>query len=292
MKRLRSTIFCLSSVLLILSTKVFADSQNYYPQDFVKSIGTGSLKDQVLKDALFKIVSQAHVQQQGKTDELIATCQVAPQGTKCEEHHSLGYDGARKVIFRKLFLEEINGQFGVTDVYCQKRFTDADFGGQPTFGPSADIPPGTVINTEHTWPQSRFTGRFSKDMQKSDLHHLYPSDTKMNSSRSSLHFGEVSQLADNLNCNTAKLGHQLGGSQIVFEPPHVHKGNVARSLFYFAIRYQMKISPNEASDLRNWHREDPPDEAEKKRNDMIEQIQGNRNPFIDYPLLVEEINSF
>ena len=44
--------------------------------------------------------------------------------------------------------------------------------------------------------------------------------------------------------------------------------------------------------LRKWHFEDPPDEWEEKRNDLIELIQGNRNPFIDQPDLVERVAGF
>ena len=44
--------------------------------------------------------------------------------------------------------------------------------------------------------------------------------------------------------------------------------------------------------LRMWHIMDPPDIWEMDRNSLIEQKQGNRNPFIDHPELVERVRDF
>jgi endonuclease I len=44
--------------------------------------------------------------------------------------------------------------------------------------------------------------------------------------------------------------------------------------------------------LRAWHFKDPPDKIEEKRNSLIEQVQGNRNPFIDHPEIVERVIDF
>ena len=77
-----------------------------------------------------------------------------------------------------------------------------------------------------------------------------------------------------------------------FEPPQRHKGNVARALFYFSVRYRLAISATQEAHLRAWHRKDPVDESEKNRNDLVQEIQGNRNPFIDFPHLVDSIDDF
>lgn len=275
----------------ISAAKGFNAGLLYYPSDFVDKVQNHQLKDQDLRDEIFRVLSSGHLHAKNNNDALVPTCKGFSGNGQCVEHRSLGYDGARKVLFSQIYLKNEAGQYSLTDVYCERRYTDADFGGAPSIGPNL-LPDGKVLNTEHTWPQSRFTGRFSTDMQKSDLHHLYPTDSKMNSRRSSLHFGEVVKEVEGLNCNTARLGHEVNNSQIVFEPPARHRGNVARSLFYFATRYQMKISPQEESALRKWNREDPVDEAEMLKNDQIQEAQGNRNPYIDFPQLVDGIDSF
>ena len=72
------------------------------------------------------------------------------------------------------------------------------------------------------------------------------------------------------------------------------KGNSARALLYFALRYgdyQNFISGME-SVLRQWHLNDPPDPAEQTRNQGIYQLQNNRNPLVDYPQMEERLGSF
>jgi endonuclease I len=129
-------------------------------------------------------------------------------------------------------------------------------------------------------------------MQKSDLHHLFPTDSKMNSSRGSLNFGDVVQEVEPLKCSLGKLGHQKENNQIVFEAPMNQRGNTARAIFYFAMRYQMKISPAEEAALRTWANQDPVDQREVSQNDAIEQLQGNRNPFVDFPDMLDHIQTF
>jgi endonuclease I len=182
-------------------------------------------------------------------------------------------------------------QYYVKDVYCEKEFTDDDFRGTKTFGPGLKPSSGNIINTEHTWPQSRFTGRFPREMQKSDIHHLFPTDSEMNGRRGSLRFGRIVEEVEKMKCPQNKLGRNAEGD-FVFEVPDSQKGNTARAIFYFATRYQMKVSPPEEETLRKWHKIDPVDEAEIKRNDEVEEFQGNRNPYIDIPDLINNINSF
>jgi deoxyribonuclease I len=239
---------------------------DYYGKETLAQIEAGQLENRRLLDSLHKLVSK--------------------------NHNSVGYDKARMVMFGKIHLEQLpNGTYTVKDVYCEKYFTDADFKDSGNIGPNLIPGNGSILNTEHTWPQSRFTGRFNRDIQKSDLHHLYPTDSEMNGRRSSLHFGEVVKDMEKLKCPQNRLGSQ-GSGGAVFEPPVAHRGNVARAIFYFATRYQMKVGGAEEIALRRWHKEDPVDAAEELRNDQVEDVQGNRNPYIDHPEFVDHIQAF
>ena len=99
------------------------------------------------------------------------------------------------------------------------------------------------------------------------------------------------------------------GSLIVFEPRVEVKGALARIYSYFATRYERENLTSWGSKgssaftytsypfltdwtldlLLKWHRNDPVDERELDRNDAVAKIQGNRNPFVDYPELAEYI---
>jgi endonuclease I len=236
------------------------DLPAYYGREFYSGYQSGSLRNQPLIDSLQKILATNHT--------------------------SLGYDRARKNLFGKMYLEQISGAYIVKDVYCERSFTNSEVG----VGPDR-IPDGNKLNTEHTWPQSRFTNRFSKEQQKSDLHHLYPTDNEMNNRRAALRFGYVQNDVEELKCPIARLGTSENGD-LVFEVPMHQRGNSARAIFYFATRYQMKISPDEERDLRQWVQQDPVDEEEAVHNDEIQRLQGNRNPYIDFPDLIDRIEHF
>ncbi|HOY68252.1 MAG TPA: endonuclease [Candidatus Ozemobacteraceae bacterium] len=174
------------------------------------------------------------------------------------------YTTARKMMFTKI--DNFGGE--VECVYTGRK------------GRYTDIPSDRDMNCEHTWPQSLgATG-----VAKSDLHHLFPTDSKANSIRGSLPFGNVNE------ANWEEGGSRCNGS--VFEPRTEHRGNVARAKFYFAVRYGKTIGNAEEAALREWHKEDPVDAAERERCNKIENIQHNRNPFIDHPEFVDQISDF
>lgn len=70
------------------------------------------------------------------------------------------------------------------------------------------------------------------------------------------------------------------------------RGNASRAYLYMSFQYKIPLAEKLENSLRSWHFEDPPDKWEEKRNDLIEVIQGNRNPFIDWPELVERVPNF
>ena len=141
------------------------------------------------------------------------------------------------------------------------------------------------MNIEHTWPQSNG----ANGIAKSDLHHLFPVDSPTNSIRSSLPFCDV--IESKWSNSQSKRGFN-SFKEHCFEPPEQHKGNVARALFYFSVRYQMPIDDNQESYLRKWCKQDPIDQDEIDRNDKIKSFQYNSNPFIERPELIEQIKNF
>lgn len=200
---------------------------------------------------------------------------------------SYDYKEARKLLFNQIHLEQDGKGYFIKDVYCQEKYYP--FGGK---APGDKLPNSDEFNCEHTWPQSKFSSRFSASIQKTDLHHLYPTFSKINSERGNLPFAEVNN-ERSISCDESGRGPAVStGSGTYFEPPHTHKGNVARSMFYFSVRYQIAIDPVQEEYLKAWHREDPVDAEEKARHEKIVKLQKNRNPFIDHPELVDRISDF
>ena len=200
-------------------------------------------------------------------------------------HHSVGYDTAKKLLFGELHLQQDENGYFVYDNYCGINFTAGT-------GPG-NIPDQNQLNTEHTWPQSKFNGNMNKGTQKSDLHHLFPTDSRANSTRGNFEFAEVTKNQNLRNCPESKSGPSVtSGGSTYFEPPTKHKGNVARALFYFSVRYKISISQDQEEYLRRWNHLDPVDDEEIARNNAIEKIQGNRNPFIDHPEYADVISNF
>lgn len=181
---------------------------------------------------------------------------------------SLTYERARKLMFTSL--DNVDGK--VCSVYSERCIV------------TRDIPSNEVMNCEHTWPQSQ--GAVG-DAQ-TDLHHLFPAISKENSDRSSLPFCEVIQERD---ATIGRVGTSSTGVQC-YEPPDKHKGDVARAMFYFAVRYQKKIDPQQEETFRKWNHLDPVSTYEMMRNQTISSIQGKSNPFIDHPELADLIQDF
>ncbi|MFJ3552141.1 endonuclease I family protein [Streptomyces sp. NPDC090114] len=153
-------------------------------------------------------------------------------------------------------------------------------------------------NREHVWAKSH--GDFGTSTGPgTDLHHLRPSDVQVNSVRGNKDF-------DNGGSTVANGGGSLTDSDS-FEPRDAVKGDVARMIFYMAVRYEggdgwadleVNSSVNNGSNpyigklavLKAWNAEDPPDAFEQHRNEVIyASYQHNRNPFIDHPEWVESI---
>ncbi len=159
---------------------------------------------------------------------------------------------------------------------------------------------GDCYNHEHLWPKTYFNDALP---MANDLHHVYPTDGWVNNKRGSLPFGETSS-----NGYTSQNGSKVAGSNSysnyngdVFEPIDSFKGDVARVMFYMSTRYQGEdnswgswpmankavLTSDAIALLLQWHNDDPVSQKELDRNNAVQSIQGNRNPFIDYPEFAE-----
>ena len=164
------------------------------------------------------------------------------------------------------------------------------------------------MNKEHSVPKSWWGGYTESQgyIAYTDLNHLYPSDAEANGAKLHYPLGEVSRVDFDNGCTrtgSPKAG-QGGGSSMVFEPDDRYKGDFARTYMYMASAYQdyqwkytwmmgngswLTLNQWSIDLLLRWAREDPVSDKEKDRNDAVYRCQNNRNPFIDFPDLMEYI---
>lgn len=185
-------------------------------------------------------------------------------------HKQVGYNNAKRIIFEKIDNEKGQVCCVYSLNYCLK---------------TKEVPSHKVMNVEHTWPQSLG----AVGIAKSDLYHLFPTNSVSNSKRSSLPFCEVEKVKWD---EDGSIAGESAYDEKCFEPPENHKGNLARAMFYFSLRYQYPIDKHQEDFLRKWHKDDPVDFHELSRANEIEDHQGNRNIFIDHPELVDLISDF
>lgn len=263
-----------------LFLQLFSFSSSALPPE-VKAYYAGLEKSANIKDQLFTILDSYHLPKKGD-DSILPFCSEGG----CYKHTSISYNSARQFLFGSLHLSGSPKEgYALETYYCGQLLTTDDLG-KNGLGPMA-IPNHNIVNVEHSWPQSHFTSKFPKNMQKTDLHILFPEKSVVNSVRGNFPFGEV---VDPINqpCANVALGISKEKEK-VFEPIAEVKGDMARANFYYVTRYKVNLDKNQEAYLRYWHKQDPVDEHERIRNEKIFEIQKVRNPFIDMPELVDQI---
>ena len=176
-------------------------------------------------------------------------------------------------------------------------------------------------NREHSIPQSWWGGGTSGI--GNDIFHVLPTDGKINGVRSNYEYGEVNggtnwrgnkygsagSWSTDKKTIASSAGETVNGSGNVFEPKPQYKGDWARGIMGTIVKWQESnlttgnnffsgtytasgyygLTKKAVVLLMKWHREDPVSQKEIDRNNGIQETQGNRNPFIDYPYLAEYI---
>lgn len=255
-----------------------------------------------------------YAQVQGKSGKSLfdAVHDVAKVG-----YTSLGYKG----LWSAYKYTDLRDNGKVWDMYsdCSWTFSSDQCG---SYSDECDC-----YNREHSIPKSWFGG--SESGPGCDIFQVVPTDGQVNNRRSNHAFGEVSSASytyDGAKLGSAKSititnGKTIAGSEgtsiscsgTVFEPRDEYKGDFARGYFGAMIKWANgdysafttgdggKIFSSNYSTgafgltkygvalLMKWHRQDPVSKKEVDRNNGIQQTQGNRNPFIDYPYLAEYI---
>ncbi|GGK05894.1 hypothetical protein GCM10007063_30370 [Lentibacillus kapialis] len=119
---------------------------------------------------------------------------------------------------------------------------------------------------------------------RGDIHHLFTCDPSCNSFRSNYPYHDFAEYTPEMN----QIDENCGKAEEERFEPEYGKGIVARAMLYFLLRYPNQVEAKfleqiDTDLLLEWHVTFPPDLYEKHRNQAIYEIQGNRNPFIDFP---------
>ena len=213
---------------------------------------------------------------------------------------SRNYDGACTWTVFKQSDKRANGK--VWDMYSNN-----------TYSFSSGAAKG--MNIEHSVPKSWWGDSNYDDTTPGypyqydasyDLHHLTPADASANMAKSNYALGEVITPSFDNEVSKIGTGYANGKATNLFEPADEYKGDFARMYLYFVTCYQDYIWQSLANTmfaqnsyptlnaygqtlLLKWHRQDPVSQKEIDRNNAVYSFQGNRNPYIDYPNLVEYI---
>ena len=216
-----------------------------------------------------------------------------------------------KTILHNLIDEHVSGSYALLKTILP--LSDADpndsnkmillYTGRSQGGTIAQNNEADGWNREHVWPLSKLGGDTGLTAGH-DAHHIRPADVSVNKDRGNLEFGVASTIEQD---TYAPGSSYCKISSEYFEPRDEVKGDIARMLFYMAVRYEgdvngeadleLVFSAHGASTfefgnlalLLEWNRLDPVDDFERNRNNVIYTYQKNRNPFIDYPSLADLI---
>lgn len=171
---------------------------------------------------------------------------------------------------------------------------------------------GNTWNREHVWPKDLANDQYGNNKAGSDIHHIRPTFTAVNSDRGNKKFTDF-EFINSSGSEVIYRGYSCGFmSSSYWEPADNVKGDTARILMYMIMHYAKSITANKSFSyaidinisqvvyagggdskawelLLQWNKEDSVDDWEAKRNEECAKITGTRNPFIDHPEFADAI---
>lgn len=212
-----------------------------------------------------------------------------------KDHKQISYGSGSSSTWAAFYTTDAvveNGQRRVLDMYSnEKRY----------FGSKGSAVSG--MNIEHSVAKSWWGG--TENNAYCDLHHLNPSDQTANSRKSNYPLGELTSVSWDNGVTFVGKANIDGSSQNAYEPCDEYKGDFARVFMYMFTCYQdlswkytwmnyanstyPTLKPWAVKLLLKWHKQDPVSEKEVNRNNAVYAVQGNRNPYVDYPQLADYV---
>ena len=116
---------------------------------------------------------------------------------------------------------------------------------------------------------------------EADMHNLQPAIGEVNARRSNYPYGIIpGEERDFGRCDFEYDKDAGPGGSSLVEPKEDIRGDIARTYFYMMYVYGVRLTKDELEMMKKWDKADPVDAEERRRNEVITKLQGNRNPFI------------
>jgi endonuclease I len=218
-----------------------------------------------------------------------------------EDHFSIFYSNYAPIVVN---LFQARDTFATVGANTFTRVINCAYSGETKLFNDPFDWTGTGYSREHTFPHSwmpSFPADNPEKPEYNDYHNLFPTrQTNVNDVRCNFPLGEVVG-TPTVEFLDGKLGLDANG-KTVYEPRDQHKGRAARALMYMAVTYNSTANPftfnnpigqqclstqiNYPQDqnlVKKWHFDYPPDAFDISRNDFLDSVQTNRNPFVDQP---------
>lgn len=194
----------------------------------------------------------------------------------------VGYDDIATVTFwKKLY------PGGGWSLYCGYKFNGLR---KTSSGRTIDIEHifSTTHMANHAGCNSRMQCREDNNIDfmrmEADLHNMYPVWQTIITHRYDSIYGLVE--GEDWRFDDCDIEWKTG----VVEPRNIARGNIARAMLYMHASYTIPVDKSLLAMYRIWNKMDPPSKQEQARNNVIEGLQGRRNPFVDHPASVERHN--